>query len=199
VSFGWCVDEGLLGGNSPAGSCAGGARAGAARSAWSCPAVPQRPLERLFGPYLLLLLPTGHRRTETAPIRWENVDLAGDVWSIPAAVTKTGQGASGAAAACVVPAPAGGPPRASQRPSMRATAVAGMALWTPHDLRRTMRSRLSAGLVEVLPYRSLKALLSAPNASRRDSQRLRQVSLHMVLIFCLLFLAVKSNRYSRPI
>jgi integrase len=40
--------------------------------------------------YLRFLLLTGQRRTETAIMRWGQVDLERGVWEIPAAITKTG-------------------------------------------------------------------------------------------------------------
>ena len=40
--------------------------------------------------YLRFLLLTGQRRTETALMRWSQVDLDRGVWEIPAAITKTG-------------------------------------------------------------------------------------------------------------
>ena len=114
-----------------------------------------------FGPYLQMLLLTGQRRTETSLMRWSDVDLAAGEWRIPAEVTKSGRTHR-------VPLPARavaileklprlarsqyafpgrrGKPLAgwSKRlPAVyRATVEAGMAHWTPHDLRRTMRTGL---------------------------------------------------------
>ena len=44
-----------------------------------------------FGPYLQMLLLLGQRRTETALMRWRDVDLEAGVWTVPAEVTKSGR------------------------------------------------------------------------------------------------------------
>jgi integrase len=113
-----------------------------------------------FGPYLQILLLTGQRRTETALMRWSDVDLAAGVWTVPADVTKSGRSHR-------VPLPPQavailkGLPRlrspyvfpgrngkamagwSKRLPSVyQRTEAAGMAPWTPHDLRRTMRTGL---------------------------------------------------------
>jgi integrase len=112
-----------------------------------------------FGAYLQVLLLLGQRRTETAMMRWS--DIEGDVWTIPATVTKSGR-------AHRVPLPRqvveilNGLPRlkssglvfpgrhgramtgwnARLRPVYDQTAARGMAPWMPHDLRRTVRTGL---------------------------------------------------------
>ena len=108
---------------------------------------------------MLLLL--GQRRTETALMRWRDVDLAAGVWTVPAEITKSGRAASRAVAAAggrdpEAPA-AHGRERRSCSPAAaapmtgwskrlpavyEATAEAGMAPWSLHDLRRTMRTGL---------------------------------------------------------
>lgn len=42
-----------------------------------------------FGPYVRLLALTAQRRTEVASMRWDDVDLDGGMWIIPAASTKS--------------------------------------------------------------------------------------------------------------
>jgi integrase len=113
-----------------------------------------------FGPYLQMLLLFGQRRSETSLMRWADVDLEAGEWRIPAEVTKSGR-------LHRVPLPPAavailrGLPRQARSPYVfpgrhgamtgwskrlpriyAATAKASMAPWTPHDLRRTMRSGL---------------------------------------------------------
>lgn len=45
-----------------------------------------------FSIYLKTLLLTGQRRSETALMRWADLDLAGQSWMIPPEVTKSGRG-----------------------------------------------------------------------------------------------------------
>jgi integrase len=116
-----------------------------------------------FGPYLQTLLLTGQRRTETAMMRWADIDLDAAVWNIPAEDTKSGR-------AHPVPLPPelvdtlAGLPRRRRcpyvfpgrdgavlsgwskrlRPVYEAWREAKLEPWTLHDLRRTMRSGLSA-------------------------------------------------------
>jgi integrase len=117
-----------------------------------------------FGPYLKMLLLLGQRRTETALMQWSDLDLKAGVWRIPAEITKSGR-------VHQVPLPpqaiellrselryrtarapnhvfVGSGGRALTgwskrlRPVYAATTAAGMAPWTPHDLRRTLRTGL---------------------------------------------------------
>src|SRR3954470_13393086 len=48
-------------------------------------------LDPVFGAYVRFLLLTGQRRTETALMRWPDVDPAAGAWTIPAEVTKAGR------------------------------------------------------------------------------------------------------------
>jgi integrase len=114
---------------------------------------------------MLLLL--GQRRTETAHMRWSDLDIDPDLatgaWTAPAEITKSGrahrvplpraavaiiQRQDRLASSPYVFAGRGSVAMAGWakrlRPVREATAAAGMAPWTPHDLRRTMRSGLSA-------------------------------------------------------
>lgn len=116
-----------------------------------------------FGPYLQTLLLTGQRRTETAKMRWADVDLDAAVWNIPPEDTKSGR-------AHPVPLPSelvdmlATLPRRRRcpyvfpgrdgavmsgwskrlRPVYRDWKEEGLEPWTPHDLRRTMRTGLTA-------------------------------------------------------
>jgi integrase len=112
-----------------------------------------------FGSYIQMLILLGQRRTETSMMRW--ADIEGDVWAIPPEITKSGR-------AHRVPLPQqavailNGLPRLKSsdlvfpgrhgramtgwntrlRPIYEQTSARGMAPWTPHDLRRTMRTGL---------------------------------------------------------
>lgn len=120
-----------------------------------------------FGPYLQCVLLTGQRRTETALMKWRDLDLDTAIWTIPAAETKSGREHA-------VPLPAqliailGTLPRLRSvpyvfagrkgavlsgwskrlRPVYDITKQAGMPHWTIHDLRRTMRTGMTALGVE---------------------------------------------------
>lgn len=175
VFLGWCVDEGLIKANPLAGlrrqrrtraerlEPAGRALADAELPIfWRAAAAEGWP----FGPYLQLLLLLGQRRTETAMMRWRDLDLEAGIWQIDAEITKS-------ARAHRVPLPKqavailAGLPRTTSEyvfpgrhgramagwskrlPSVyRRTAKAGMKPWAPHDLRRTMRTGLGALGVE---------------------------------------------------
>lgn len=113
---------------------------------------------------LKLVLATGQRPGEVAGLAWAEIDA--DVWTIPAARAKSGRAhrvpLSGLAlvllaeardvagdSAYAFPSPRGSDDRPMDRHSL-SRAVArnldrfGTAAWTPHDLRRTMRTGLSA-------------------------------------------------------
>lgn len=172
VFLGWCVGEGLI----PANPAAGWRRPRATRAQRL-----ERPGRALadselpafwsatdaggvwFGAYLRLLLMTGQRRTETARMCWEDVDLTGRVWNIPPADRKGGRSHNVPLAPEVVdllsqlprlarspfvfPGRRGAPMRgwSKRLPAVyAATESAGMSRWSLHDLRRTVRSGLSA-------------------------------------------------------
>jgi integrase len=116
-----------------------------------------------------VLLLTGQRRTETALMRWPDLDLDAGVWTIPADVTKSGREHRVPLAREVVALLAGMPRLAgsslvfpgrngkaisgwSKRlaPVMVATAAAGMRPWSLHDCRRTFRTGL--GRLGVAPH-----------------------------------------------
>jgi integrase len=114
-----------------------------------------------FGPYLQMLLLLGQRRTETALMRWSDLNVEKGVWTVPAEITKSGREhrvplpAQAVAILKLLPRMArsdfvfpghrGAPLTGwSKRlpPVYGATAKAGMAPWSLHDLRRTMRTGL---------------------------------------------------------
>jgi integrase len=114
-----------------------------------------------FGPYLEMLLLLGQRRTETALMRWRDLDLRNGVWTVPAKVTKSGrehkvplppvaieivQDLPRLARCDLVFPGRHGKPMSGWRyrlmPVYGRTRAARMAPWTPHDLRRTMRTGL---------------------------------------------------------
>ncbi len=133
---------------------------------WRCFDAADDPI---FAAYLRVLLLSGQRRTETALMAWANVDLGSGVWTIPANVAKS-------ARAHRVPLPAalralllgvprllgsdlmfpgrGGVPMSgfSKRllPVYAEAKGGGLAPWTIHDLRRTVRTGL--GGLKVLPH-----------------------------------------------
>jgi integrase len=169
VFLGWCADHGLITASPLAGwrrqrktKAQRLERPGRALHDWELPALWQAAEKEgwPFGPYLQMLLLCGQRRTETALMKWSDVDLEAGVWTVPAEVTKSGR-------AHRVPLPAQAVaildalPRLARRdfvfPGRRgpmtgwskrlptvykATTAAGVAPWTLHDLRRTMRTGL---------------------------------------------------------
>jgi integrase len=121
---------------------------------------PQRALVRL-------LVMTGQRLSEVAGMRWDEIDEAARIWTLPAARSKTGQpnevALADAAWAIIASLPRRGPYVLSTRPqadkplgghnhpkvalAARIAEIDPAALtgqWQFHDLRRTFRTRLSA-------------------------------------------------------
>lgn len=114
-----------------------------------------------FGPYVLTLLLTGQRRAETASMRWADVDLANGVWNIAAEITKSGRAhrvplqPELVAILQNVPRLRGNPwvfagrdgvPMSGYSKRMKALQALAPDLepFTLHDLRRTVRTGLSA-------------------------------------------------------
>lgn len=113
---------------------------------------------------LRLILTTGQRPGEVAGLAWQEIDA--DVWTIPAARAKNGRAHRvplsalarellaeardiAGASAYAFPSPRGSEDRPMERHSLsravlRNLARFGIAAWTPHDLRRTMRTGLAA-------------------------------------------------------
>jgi integrase len=169
VFLGWAADTGLIAVSPLAGwRRARRTRAerieqpGRALADWELPIFWQAAGDGWpFGPYLKTLLLLGQRRTETALMSWRDINLEASVWIVPPEITKSGR-----------PHKIPLPPQAvavlrslprlaksdlvfpgrygrvmtgwSKRlpPIYKATAAAGMAPWTPHDCRRTMRTGL---------------------------------------------------------
>ena len=96
-----------------------------------------------FGPYLQMLLLLGQRRTETALMRWPDVDLEAGVWTVPAAVTKSRPRAQGAAAAAGRRDPAeacrGWSQRATCFPGRKGRPMTGWSKRLPPSTRRRPR------------------------------------------------------------
>lgn len=107
---------------------------------------------------LRFALLTGARRAEVAGARWR--EIQNDVWTIPATRTKSGkahkvplsdaakdvlEGVRGLDTVAVFPSTAGGSlrPDALTRAVHRKLKHFGIAQFTPHDLRRTVRSKLA--------------------------------------------------------
>jgi integrase len=111
-----------------------------------------------LGAYLLVRLRCGQRHSETAAMRWCDLDLEAGVWTVPAEVGKTrplraplprlvrvilrGLPRRGG----LVFAGRGGKPMTGWTkrlvPVYEATAAAGMEPWMPGNLRKTVRSGL---------------------------------------------------------
>src|SRR5690606_54788 len=113
-----------------------------------------------LGAYLLVRLLCGQRREETARMRWRDLDLDAGIWRIPPEVGKTrGHDVPLPRLVRVIlrGLPHNGPLVFAGRdgklmsgwskrlaPVYAATKEAGMPKWMPGDLRKTMRSGLTA-------------------------------------------------------
>ncbi|MCC2664544.1 MAG: hypothetical protein K0S35_2466 [Geminicoccaceae bacterium] len=168
VFLGWAVDVGLIHASPLAGwrrqrrtraerlAPAGRALADAELAAfWNAADAAPWP----FDGYLKVLLLCGQRRTETAAMRWADIDLEASTWTIPAAVSKSGRAhqvplppvvmeiicATGRTTSPLVfPGRGGGVMSGWEKRLRPVRAAAGLAHWTMHDLRRTFRTGLSA-------------------------------------------------------
>jgi integrase len=127
------------------------------RAVWSAAGAVGYP----YGPLFRLLILTGQREREIADTRWSEIDIEKGVWTIPAARMKGGR-------AHEVPLTPGtqalfrGLPRFNSGESIftttggakpvngfskakaRMDSLTGVSGWVIHDLRRTMRTHLSA-------------------------------------------------------
>ncbi len=172
VFLNWCVDQGLL----QASPLAGWRRP--RRSRAERLERPGRALEDgeipllwrafeaspdpIFTAYLRILLLLGQRRTETALMRWRDVNLNAGLWTIPAEVTKAGREHKVplpreviailatlprlAGSELVFPGRGGAPMTGwskRMRPVRAASRELGLEPWTLHDLRRTVRTGLA--------------------------------------------------------
>jgi len=119
------------------------------------------PLGYPYGPLFRLLILTGQREREVADMRWSEVDMGQRLWTIPASRMKGGRAhevpLSGAALALLA-----GLPRFNEgdcvfsttngrtsvngfsKAKARTDKLSGVTEWRIHDLRRTMRTHLSA-------------------------------------------------------
>lgn len=171
VLLGWCVGEGLIKSNRAAGWRRPRAtRAellephGRALADHELPAFWQAAEasgDPIFAAYLRFLLLTGQRRTETAAMRWQDLDLEAAVWTIPAEITKSGRPhrvpLPREVVAILAELPVTTGPVFAGRggavmsgwskrlaPVYVVTEAAGLPAWSLHDLRRTFRSGLAA-------------------------------------------------------
>jgi integrase len=168
VFMGWAVGEGLIPANPLAGwrrpratraerlAPVGRALADAELSAfWNAASAAPWP----FNGYLQVLLLCGQRRSETAAMKWTDIDPDLATWTIPAAISKSGREhivplpevvmeiirASGRTTSSLVfPGRGGGIMSGWNRRIASVRGASGLAHWTLHDLRRTFRSGLSA-------------------------------------------------------
>ncbi len=118
-------------------------------------------LEYPFGPFFQMALATGQRREEVARMRWADVDLGAQLWTLPAEATKAARGyavpLSPLAMALLegLPKlgtyvftttrdrPISGFSKAKARlDSMGKSDGASVASWTIHDLRRTAATEM---------------------------------------------------------
>jgi integrase len=168
VFLGWAVGEGLI----PANPVAGWRRPRATRAERLAPvgrALADHELSAFwqaasaapwpFGGYLKVLLLCGQRRTETAAIRWADIDPDAATWTIPAAISKSGREhvvplppavmdiirATGRTTSPLVfPGRGGAIMSGWEKRVAPVRESSGLAHWTLHDLRRTFRSGLAA-------------------------------------------------------
>jgi integrase len=113
-----------------------------------------------YGPLFRLLILTGQREREVADMTWSEVDVDSRLWTIPAARMKGGRAhevpLSPAAVELLEALPrnagdfvfstTGGakPVNGFSKAKVRIDKLSGVAGWKIHDLRRTMRTHLSA-------------------------------------------------------
>jgi integrase len=168
VFLGWAVGEGDI----PANPLAGWRRPRATRAERLAPigrALADAELKAFwqaasaapwpFNGYLKVLLLCGQRRTETAAMRWADIDPNTATWTIPATISKSGREhavplppavmeiirATGRTTSPLVfPGRAGTIMSGWEKRVAPVRESSGLAHWTLHDLRRTFRSGLSA-------------------------------------------------------
>jgi integrase len=167
VFLGWAVGEGLI----PSNPMAGWRRPRATRAErlalvgralldselpafWAAASAAPWP----FGGYLKVLLLCGQRRSETAAMRWADIDPDAATWIISAAISKSGRThavplppvvmeiirATGRTTSPLAfPGRGGGIMSGWEKRVAPVRKKSGLAHWTLHDLRRTFRSGLS--------------------------------------------------------
>lgn len=107
-----------------------------------------------FGPFIRLLLVTGQRRAEVARMRWQDLDLAARVWTLPPEMTKAARTHEvplselaleilGAvprfSGPCVFSTTGGEKPISGFSPAKkRADLFSGVTGWRIHDIRRSV-------------------------------------------------------------
>jgi integrase len=133
------------------------------RAVWDAAGLMGYPYGHIFR----LLILTGQREREIAGMRWPEVDLSQRLWTIPAGRMKGGRAhevplaPEALALLSGLPRFTGGecgftttaglkPVNGFSKPKGRIDRLSGVASWVIHDLRRTMRTRLSALPVEDL-------------------------------------------------
>jgi integrase len=130
-----------------------------------------------YGPCIRLLVLTGQREREVADMRWSEADFDRRLWTIPAARMKGGRAhevpLAPAAAALLEALPRftgecvftttgrEKPINGFGKAKVRIDKLSGVGGWVFHDLRRTMRTHLSA-----LPVQDLVRELVIAHASR---------------------------------
>ena len=170
VFLGWCADHGKIIASPLAGwrrqrktRAERIDRPGRALADWELPELWKAAGAQgwPFGAYLQMLLLLGQRRTETALMAWSDVDLDQGVWTVPPEITKSGRPHKislpaqavailrthkrAAKSDLVFPGRHNKPMTgwSKRLPAVyELTAKAEMKPWTPHDLRRTVRTAL---------------------------------------------------------
>lgn len=154
-----------------------------------------------------LLLATGQRRGELIRARWAEVDSDGKTWTLPASNMKSGKAhrvplsplalrlfealkKTNGKSDFVLPAPDGKQPiteRALSRAAARIQAFVGLPKWVPHDLRRTLATRMNAlgvapHVVEKILAHELGGVLAIYNRHDYASEMRRALNLWGVRI-----------------
>jgi integrase len=117
-----------------------------------------------YGPLIRLMILTGQREREIADMAWSEVDFGNAVWTIPAARMKGGRthvvplapdalallrALPRFAGAFVFTTTAGAKPvNGFSKVKARLDKLSGVSAWVLHDLRRSMRTHLSALAIE---------------------------------------------------
>jgi integrase len=126
---------------------------------------PNQPLGYPYGPVVRLMVLTGQREREVSDMRWSEIDFDNRIWTIPSkrmkgkrahviplapealALLKSLPRFSGGE--CVFSATGGVKPvNGFSKTKERLDKVSGVSGWVLHDLRRTMRTHLSALPIE---------------------------------------------------
>ncbi len=115
-------------------------------------------MEHPHGRFLQLLLVTAQRRSEVANMRWKDVDVENQLWTIPAEFNKSGrthevplspfaveiiQGLPRTHEEWLLPTRVGKPISGFTPCKQRAVELSGIADWRFHDLRRTAATNMA--------------------------------------------------------